>query len=562
MMTNMYGPYTLFDLGLTDPAIIESLNLYNHPQVTAGGFPGLGALTGLSSGNRDASPPRHRHDGTSPLPLGMDWSPPPRVWDGQNSVWPHDFHTGWSYCVTIPSWKLSSESSASESVVLYEVLVGIQSPQGITTTRGIQRRFSDFITLSYDLRKEFPNKKLPPAPRRGLLRIKSNDLLEERRRLLEDWMTEVLSDIDFSRSLSVAIFIELEAAVRSSFNESNNNVPDEGSPISGVVQSVEFPNIPNNNWTTSSPELPNVAGALETLDEPPDLNIQSTKVKDLETEAESAEQSSEGNMQQPVLTEKEQLTKMLGDMDELRRKCLETEASLKAEQDKKLQAVSANCFLLQENEKLRQELDAAHQQLENLQKHKESDLDSKTDLELLVKEVESLRSSNSELTRELSILTKQKTEVEAILHEERQSREQTDAVNAKLLQQCMILRTRLEECSVNFQIDSENKLIMDTPTPSDPIDTLVTSDNRIGLLLAEVELLAQDVETSVATSNGDNSRTRNTELRKVLTDLLTDSARLRKQVNSVIRCALSPPTRSEKDEEESTPRKTAPHSEE
>lgn len=73
-----------------------------------------------------------------------------------------------------------------------------------------------------------------------------------------------------------------------------------------------------------------------------------------------------------------------------------------------------------------------------------------------------------------------------------------------------------------------------------------------------MELLAQDV----VTSNGDNSRTRNTELRKVLTDLLTDSASLRKQVNGVIRCALCPPTRSEKDEEESTLRKTVPRSEE
>lgn len=26
------------------------------------------------------SPPRHRHDGTSPLPFGMDWSAPPRKW--------------------------------------------------------------------------------------------------------------------------------------------------------------------------------------------------------------------------------------------------------------------------------------------------------------------------------------------------------------------------------------------------------------------------------------------------------------------------------------------------
>lgn len=29
---------------------------------------------------RSPSPPKYRHDGTSPLPLGMDWSPPPRKW--------------------------------------------------------------------------------------------------------------------------------------------------------------------------------------------------------------------------------------------------------------------------------------------------------------------------------------------------------------------------------------------------------------------------------------------------------------------------------------------------
>lgn len=28
----------------------------------------------------DNSPPRHRHDGASPLPLGLDWSPPPLKW--------------------------------------------------------------------------------------------------------------------------------------------------------------------------------------------------------------------------------------------------------------------------------------------------------------------------------------------------------------------------------------------------------------------------------------------------------------------------------------------------
>jgi hypothetical protein len=39
---------------------------------------------GISGGDRrvmaNRSPPKHRHDGKSPLPLGMDWSPPPRKW--------------------------------------------------------------------------------------------------------------------------------------------------------------------------------------------------------------------------------------------------------------------------------------------------------------------------------------------------------------------------------------------------------------------------------------------------------------------------------------------------
>lgn len=26
------------------------------------------------------NPPNRRHDGSSPLPLGMDWSPPPQKW--------------------------------------------------------------------------------------------------------------------------------------------------------------------------------------------------------------------------------------------------------------------------------------------------------------------------------------------------------------------------------------------------------------------------------------------------------------------------------------------------
>lgn len=162
--------------------------------------------------NQRRSPPKHRHDGTSPLPLGMDWSPAPRKWNGRDTVWPHDPRTGWSYCVTIPSWVVLPKSRDSDPVVFYRVQVGLQSPEGITTTRGVLRRFNNFLKLFTDLKKAFPKKNIPPAPPKGLLRMKSRALLEERRCSLEEWMTKLLSDIDLSRSVSVASFLELEAA--------------------------------------------------------------------------------------------------------------------------------------------------------------------------------------------------------------------------------------------------------------------------------------------------------------------------------------------------------------
>uniref|UniRef100_A0A7N2LII4 Response regulatory domain-containing protein n=1 Tax=Quercus lobata TaxID=97700 RepID=A0A7N2LII4_QUELO len=63
--------------------------------------------------------------------------------------------------------------------------------------------------------------------------------------------------------------------------------------------------------------------------------------------------------------------------------------------------------------------------------------------------------------------------------------ELASTANAKLLHECGILRDRLQECSVNFLVEEEDKLIVDTSSPSDAIDLLTTSDNRIGLLLAE-----------------------------------------------------------------------------
>ncbi|EEF44828.1 PX domain-containing protein EREX [Ricinus communis] len=709
------------------------------------------------------SPPRHRHDGTSPLPLGMDWSLPPRKWDGRDSIWPHDSHTGWSYCVTLPSWTLLSKSRASDPVVFYRVQVGIQSPEGITTNRGLLRRYSEFLNLLSELKKVFPEKTLPPAPPKRILRRKSRVILEERRCSLEDWMEKLLSDIDVSRSAPVGTFLELEAAARSYFDDANQQslganssagdiIPsalfhtssdvsllagglsvtsdhDNDSPAisehgtlrhardnsvdlgletstseQNIIDTVEttvtygilnrksiLDNLERFSWRKmhsgreknivsgdklsesrsggksflgdadeplprveyqrldghirrvstdstgsdlssikaseisnlgvgnlfgdDSLDLPEGSETSKVIDALVNSNLQfprdllvvfpseerhklnrvlntvqqrlvtaktdmedliarlnqevavrqflATKVKDLEVDLETTRNSCKENMQQAVLLERERFTQMQWDVEELRKQCLEMELKLKSEQDERAHVESAKASITQENEMLLQQLDVAREDLENLHKHHEElELKSKADVKLLVKEVKSLRTSQSDLKQELSRLMKEKLEVERVLQKEKQRTQTVTTANTKLLHECEILRNRLQECSVNFLIEEEDRLIVDTSSPSDAIDLLTTSDNRIGLLLAEAQLLAQDVENSVAgldeTFNMIGSDKSDDELRKLLTEVFVDNARLRMQINSVIRCALNTHVKSDKeDEEEETPfRKT------
>ncbi|GAB4850065.1 hypothetical protein Ancab_029362 [Ancistrocladus abbreviatus] len=691
------------------------------------------------------SPPRHRHDGTSPLPLGMDWSPPPRIWDGRDSVWPLDPHMGWSYCVTVPSWTILPNSRGPDHAVFYRAQVGVQSPEAVTTITGVLRRFSDFLKLFSDLKKLFPKKNLPSAPPRRLLKIKSRTFLEERRCLLEDWMEKLLSDVDISRSAPVANFLELEAAARSAFgdtsmsgvtsslechpslgnslvagissaasdygddsayekseigtprhggysgsefsrqnsasdldftvgaeatlsrssslpmadfietirrfsrdkmfprranNASKNDKVFEGTSTAAVhhedrmghasgeenskahvrrlssesagsdVSSAQISEILNLGAATTSSDInfnlhegaeaPRMTDVHSTIQFPSTLVVAlpselrhklsrvlvtmqgrlataktdmedlvarlnqeiatrqylMTKVKDLEADLETSKVNSKENLQQAVSVERERFTQMQWDMEELQKTCLELEVRLKAEQDEKTRIESTKLSIIQENEMLLQELDIAREQIENLQKnHEESELKSKADVKVLVKEVKSLRRSQSELKQELSRLMKEKVEVERILEREKQRGEHANTTNAKLLHECEILCSRLQECSVNFLVEEEDKLIVDTTSSSDAIDLLTTSDNRIGLLLAEAQLLAQDVESALAaaeTSDGGGSRTTDDDLRKMLTDIFIDNATLRKQINSVIRCALNTPDTdiSEKDDQE------------
>lgn len=697
--------------------------------------------------------------------------------------------------MTIPSWVIRPESRASNGsmvnpIVFYRVQVGLQSPEGITTARGVLRRFSDFLKLFAALKKAFPKKNIPPAPpKHSLLRINSSQLLvEERRYALEEWMSKVLSDIDLSRSVPVAAFLELEAAARSSFQDANQQISDANPHVGRGDSTTSTPLHPNlrasvvagsssdvsktlfntldygsdNAYETSDLGTPRQRGdsseictedlsfdqelaapieslvkygvsdddnglfmgglVLEQMGDLPRNKLQSenvnkylgkdsfngnasedaflsrermgflsererdkvtdhtrkhsaesvgsdmssirgsdlsntgamnslgdnsvdlaggteapstmeafagsgiqflnevhvvlpldqrnkmsrvlttmqrrlvtaktdmedliarlnqeiavkdyltTKVKDLDVELESTKQKNKENLQQAILLERERVTQMQWDMEELRRKCLEMDSKLKCEQDEKVRAESAKISAIGEMESLLQELDVTREQLENAQKRKEElELKSKADIKVLVKEVKSLRKAQIELKQDLNQSLKEKAELERTLKKDKQRREQAKAARMKLLHECQILRNRLQECSVNFLAEEEDKFTVDSSSLSDALDLLTTSDNRIGLLLAEAQLLAQDDESAVAAAdntqsnelhgdadiNGNDSRVTDDEVRKTLADIFTDNARLRKQVNSIIRCALKTAIKPEKEEAEEAPsRKT------
>eukprot|EP00850_Spirogloea_muscicola_P003782 SM000015S01282 [mRNA] locus=s15:1062320:1065559:+ [translate_table: standard] len=161
-------------------------------------------------------PPRLRRDGASPLPLGMDACPRPAHWRGRHTVWPAEAEGHWAFCAMVLSWTAFPAARGGPGGTAVPTVVGVQSPEGASFARGILRRFSDFLKLHAALKRSLPGKKLrAPPSRNSLVRVSASPgLLEERRKALEDWLDELLSDVDISRSAPVASFLELEAAAR------------------------------------------------------------------------------------------------------------------------------------------------------------------------------------------------------------------------------------------------------------------------------------------------------------------------------------------------------------
>ncbi|TYI72097.1 hypothetical protein E1A91_D07G035300v1 [Gossypium mustelinum] len=649
------------------------------------------------------------------------------VQNGRETVWPHDPQTGWSYSVTIPSWVVLPKARDSDPVVFYRVQVGLQSPEGVTTTRGVLRRFNDFLKLFTELKTAFPKKSLPPAPPKGLLRMKSRVLLEERRCSLEEWMTKLLSDFDLSRSVTVASFLELEAAARSAFQEVNKcssepnvagnstissneihpssntshiagcssvtsdygsdtayETSELGSPrlgrenssdiglgdltldedLSGSIENFvkygmsnideglsmgqtileqleDFPRHKTHNRNInktlekdtyngngsrasfhgtdglelfSEPEPAKAAGharKLSTesvgsdvtslrdlqfsgatqivlpLDQRHKMNrflltmqqglftaktdmedliarlnqeiavkgYLTTKVKDLEVELESTKQKSKENLQQALLIERERFTQMQWEMAELRRKLLEMELNLNPKQDEMQITETTNHSAAKEEDAMLQELNASKEQLNIISKqYEELETKSKAEIKVLVKEVKSLRKSEKELKQEVDQSLSKISEVEVQLEHERQISKHVRTAREKLLNECQLLHNRLLECNVNLSIVDDENLIKDSSLVEEALDLLTTSDDKITVLLAEVQLLVKEDSSAIGdTDNVHDNHYDNRiddELRKIIADIFTDNAKLRKQVNSQLQRRLKYDIMSKNDDKE------------
>ena len=163
----------------------------------------------------------------------------------------------------------------------------------------------------------------------------------------------------------------------------------------------------------------------------------------MEVELETTKQKNKENLQQAILIERERFTQMQWDMEELRRQSLEMEIKLKSElvwhfciyftyiklfflglvdfnngswhdiQGRNSYQDLTKESIVQQNDVLLENLDATKEQLEILSKqYGELEAKSKADVKVLVKEVKSLRNSQTKLKKELSESIKEHSETE------------------------------------------------------------------------------------------------------------------------------------------------------
>lgn len=264
-------------------------------------------------------------------------------------------------------------------------------------------------------------------------------------------------------------------------------------------------------------------------------------------------------MQQAVSIERERVTNVQWELEECKTTLMNLEEQIVSEKEARLALEERLSQAEAAKDLAAKEVGEGGEKMVQLQKERDQ---ARADKKVLVKEIKSLLSSQPQKAKELDLAKQAKLELENILHEEKQKRERNQLSRAKFLHEVAILRQRLQECTVDCLAREEERSPNKTAAgATDALDLLSTSDNRIGLLLAEAQLLARygtdnfsnrsQLSNGLHSNGGPEGQEKLQEFpgydaeseaafQEILTDLIIDNAQLRRAMNhSLTQSALS-----------------------
>lgn len=300
------------------------------------------------------------------------------------------------------------------------------------------------------------------------------------------------------------------------------------------------------------------------------------KVKDVEMELDKVKRTSLESLQQAVSIEREGYMNLQWELEECRVALAKAKEEARSAQESRSRTEEQLQAAKSENTRLEHGLAEANQKVESLQEDKDNiKAKALAEVKVLVKEVKALRKSQPELKQKLDAALRVNRELEGQLEQQRIAKER----RAKLLLEVEALRERLQQCTVDSLAKEDARESDNNAAVADAADLLTTSDSRIGLLIAEAQLLAEEggdddgesLRSNKASTEGESCSESNSQvgeignafegvvkpLRKVLMDIFVDNAHLHKLVNSLTLKALLADSKQEKAQgKEGIPRKS------
>jgi len=486
---------------------------------------------------------------------------------------------GWQFTVVIPSW--TTHIISEENVVLYRVEVRVQPPGSEhTKSRSVLRRFSDFRRLNAALRAKMParmkGKEVPS--KKAFMRVNSNvDLIEKRRRQLEEWLWALLGDSEISSSRELANFLELQAAAGHPLRAQADGAVHGGYAVSerssagvGSSGADELEDGCEQASTAGS----DLASTVDTSAEASGVmsGSQSQQCVHARAMRMGLRVEQRPNVRRLLQELSERLVKAKADLEdavetaECERRARESMAEQLAEAMSRLQTLEGPGASSSSGERDRGGTEALRAQLEE---ERERSAQLEAELERVTSALDRERSANGEPSKEAAEAERARerdaaaereaalrSDMKVLAKEVKKLRREKAALEARAeelspphpgsrgtspagghapaLEDCRqviglmrSLRDRMAACDTETMLREGEG---DGSLGSEVDDLVATSNNRIAALLAESQLLRTPPHGAVTEAADD--------LRSVAADLLTDVGLLRQQLNNSAHVAL------------------------